>query len=129
MPATVARISPMLATDDMDASLSFFQSVLGFTPTLKSPDYSVIARDGQTIHFQRAADESVMKSMREHTEIYIEVSGIHDLWQHVKNFKDLYRIRDLFHRDYGMTEFHIVDPHSCLIFVGEPTSHLGTNSQ
>jgi len=123
MPTTAVRISPMLATDDMDASLSFFQSVLGFTPTLKSTNYCVIARDGQTIHLQRAADEAVMKSMREHTEIYIEVSGIRDLWEHVKTFKDRYRIRDLFDREYGMTEFHVVDPHSCLIFVGEPTSN------
>jgi len=121
MPTTAVRISPMLATDDMDASLCFFQAVLGFTPALKSPAYSIIARDGQTIHLQRAADEEVMKSMREHTEIYIEVSGIHDLWEHVRSFKDRYRIRDLFDREYGMTEFHIIDPHSCLIFVGEPT--------
>jgi len=124
MPATAIRISPMLATDNMDASLSFFQSVLGFTTTLRSPDYSIVGRDGQTVHLMRAADESVMKSMREHTEIYIEVAGILELWEHVKAFKDRYRIRDLFDRDYGMTEFHIADPHSCLIFVGEPTKNL-----
>ena len=124
MPTRAVRISPMLATDDMDASLSFFHSVLGFTTTLHSTDYSVVERDRQTVHLMRAADESVMKSMREHTEIYIEVSGIQDLWEHVKTFKDRYRIRDLFARDYGMTEFHIADPHSCLIFVGEPTKNL-----
>jgi predicted enzyme related to lactoylglutathione lyase len=129
MPTTAMRISPMLATDDMDATLSFFRSVLGFTTTLLSPDYSIVERNGQTIHFQCAADESVMKSMREHTEIYIEVSGILDLWQHVKTFKDRYRIRDLFDREYGMTEFHIADPHSCLIFVGEPTKNLHTNTR
>ena len=126
MPTAVVRISPMLATDNMDESLGFFQSVLGFTPILKSPDYSVIARDGQTIHLQRAASEEVMKSMREHTEIYIEVSGIHDLWEHARTFKDRYGIRDLFDREYGMTEFHIIDPHSCLIFVGEPTRSRDT---
>lgn len=63
-----------------------------------------------------------MKSMREHTEIYIEVSDIHGLWEHVKTFKNRYRIRDLFDREYGMTEFHIADPNGCLIFVGEPTN-------
>jgi hypothetical protein len=68
-----------------------------------------------------AASEDVMKSMREHTEIYIEVSNIHTLWEHVKNFKDQYRIRDVFDREYGMTEFHIADPNGCLIFVAEPT--------
>jgi hypothetical protein len=40
--------------------------------------------------------EKVMKSTREHTEIYIEVSGIHDLWEQIRTFKDRYRIRDPF---------------------------------
>lgn len=124
MPATpvVKRISPMLTTDNMEQTLSFYETVLGFTPTLKTPAYSIIERDGQTVHFQKAASQQVMKSMREHTEIYIEVSGIHDLWEHVKTFKNCYRIRDLFERDYGMTEFHIADPNGCLVFVGEATS-------
>ncbi|MFZ1919444.1 MAG: VOC family protein [Terriglobales bacterium] len=115
------RISPMLATDNMDKTILFYQSVLGFTPTMKSPDYSIIERDGQTIHLQKAASEEVMKSMREHTEIYIEVSGIHALWEHVKTFKSQYKIRDLFEREYGMTEFHVADPNGCLVFVGEST--------
>ena len=32
-----------------------------------------------------------------------------------------YRVRDLFDRDYGMTEFHVEDPNGCLVFVGQPT--------
>jgi len=42
----------------------------------------------------------------------------------VKTVKDRYRIRDLFDREYGMTEFHISDPNSCLLFVAERTSQL-----
>ncbi len=122
----VKRVSPMLATDDMEATLSFYETVLGFTPTLKTPDYCIVERDGHTVHFQKSAGEDVMKSMREHTEIYIEVSGIHDLWEHVKSFKNRYRIRDLFDRDYGMTEFHIADPNGVLVFVGEPTSQAAS---
>jgi catechol 2,3-dioxygenase-like lactoylglutathione lyase family enzyme len=118
---SVLRISPMLATDDMDATLAFYQEVLGFTPVKCSPAYSIVQRDGLTIHFQRAAGEEVLRSMREHTEIYIEVRGIHALWENVKTFKDRYKIRDLFERDYGMTEFHIIDPSGVLIFVGEAT--------
>ena len=49
---------------------------------------SIVERDGQTIHLQKAASEEVMKCMREHTEIYIEVSGIVALWEHVKTFKN-----------------------------------------
>lgn len=121
--AVAKRISPMLATADMGETILFYQSVLGFEPTMKSPEYSIVERDGQTIHFQKAASEDIMKCVREHTEIYIEVSGIQALWEHVKTFKDRYRIRDLFDREYGMTEFHIADPNGCLVFVGEPTSN------
>jgi predicted enzyme related to lactoylglutathione lyase len=116
------RISPMLATANMEETVLFYQRVLEFTPTMKSPEYSVVERDGQTIHFQKAASEEVMKCVRGHTEIYIEVSGIHALWEHVETFKNRHRIRDLFDREYGMTEFHIEDPNGCLVFVGEPTS-------
>jgi predicted enzyme related to lactoylglutathione lyase len=116
------RISPMLVAEDMEETLRFYETVLSFTPILKSPEYSIVERDGQTIHFQKAASEAVMNCVRGHTEIYIEVSGIQALWDEVKTFKDRYRVRDLFERDYGMTEFHIDDPNGCLVFVGERTS-------
>jgi catechol 2,3-dioxygenase-like lactoylglutathione lyase family enzyme len=122
IPTTAKRISPMLAVANMEETIAFYQNVLGFVPTLKSPEYAIVERDGQRIHFMKAASEEVMKCVRGHTEIYIEVVGIRSLWEHVKTFNDRYRIRELFDRDYGMTEFHIGDPNECLVFVGEPTS-------
>jgi catechol 2,3-dioxygenase-like lactoylglutathione lyase family enzyme len=119
---TAQKISPMLAAADMEETLAFYHDVLGFTPLMKSAGYAIVERDGQTIHFMKAASEEVMRCVRGHTEIYIEVSGIDSLWQHVKTFKEKYRIRELFDRDYGMTEFHIGDPNGCLVFVGERTS-------
>jgi predicted enzyme related to lactoylglutathione lyase len=112
----------MLVASDMEETLFFYETVLGFKTLMKSPAYAIIDRDGQTIHFQKAASEEVMKCVRGHTEIYIEVSGIQDLWEHVKAFKDRYKIRDLFDQAYGMTEFHIGDPNGCLVFIGERTS-------
>jgi catechol 2,3-dioxygenase-like lactoylglutathione lyase family enzyme len=121
MTLLTKRISPMLATDNMEETISFYQTVLGFLPTMSSAEYSIVERDGQTIHFHKAASEEVMKCVRGHAEIYIEVSGIRTLWQHVESLRNRYRIRDLFDREYGMTEFHIEDPNGCLVFVGEPT--------
>jgi len=118
---TAKKISPMLAVADMEETLGFYQEVLGFTARMKSPEYAIVERDGQTIHFMKAASEHVMECVRGHTEIYIEVSGIRSLWEHVKTFRARYSIRDLFDREYGMTEFHIGDPNGCLVFVGEPT--------
>jgi catechol 2,3-dioxygenase-like lactoylglutathione lyase family enzyme len=120
-PSEIKRISPMLAVADMEQTLAFYQDMLGFVPTMKSAEYSIVARDGQIIHFMKAASEDVMKRLRGHVEIYLEVRGIHGMWDHVKSFKIRYRIRDLFDREYGMTEFHIEDPNGYLIFVGEPT--------
>lgn len=111
----------MLAAADLEETLAFYREVLGFKPMMKSAEYAIIERDAQTIHFMKAASEEVMRCVRGHTEIYIEVSNIAPLWEHVKSFKDRYRIRDLFDRDYGMTEFHIEDPNGCLVFVAEPT--------
>ena len=122
MTTMAKRISPMLAVADMDETIAFYRDMLGFRLTLKSPEYSIVERDGQTIHFMKAASEEVMRCVRGHTEIYIEVSGIHSLWEHVKTFKERYRIRDLFDREYGMSEFHIADPNDRLVFVGEQTS-------
>jgi catechol 2,3-dioxygenase-like lactoylglutathione lyase family enzyme len=112
----------MLAVADMDKTLAFYHDVLGFTARLKSPDYLIVERDGQTIHFMKAASEEIVERLRGHVEIYVEVRGIHALWEHVKKLKDRYKIRDLFDREYGMTEFHIDDGNGCLVFVGEPTS-------
>ena len=119
--AVAKKISPMLAVADMDETILFYEDALGFKAVKTSPEYSIVERDGQSIHFQKAASEEVMKWVRGHTEIYIEVSGIDSLWEHVKNFKNRYRVRDLFVREYGMTEFHVEDPNGCLVFVGEPT--------
>ena len=118
----------MLAVADMDQTLAFYQDMLGFVPSMKSAEYSIVERDGQIIHFMKAASEDVMKRLRGHVEIYIEVRGIQEIWEHVKSFKIRYKIRDLFDREYGMTEFHIQDPNGYLIFVGEPTAAESKNT-
>lgn len=123
IPSTsrVKRISPMLAVADMEATLEFYTTVLRFAVTMKSPEYSIVDRDGATIHFMRAADESVMAKVRGHTEIYIEVDDIHAMHEHAKTCKVPGRLTELKVRDYGMTEFHIDDPNDCLVFVGKET--------
>ncbi len=112
----------MLAVADMEETILFYEGVLGFKPLIRSPEYAIVERDGQTIHLQKAASEEVLKSVRGHTEMYVEVSGIEELWKDVEAFKGRYRIRDLFRRGYGMTEFHVEDPNGCLVFVGETTA-------
>ena len=58
---TARKISPMLAAADMEQTLAFYHDVLGFEVARKSPEYSIVERDGQTIHFMKAASEEVMR--------------------------------------------------------------------
>ncbi len=118
---TVKKISPMLAVADMDETVSFYTTVLGFSVPMTSPEYSIIERDGSTIFLMKADNDEVVRCVRGHTEIYIEVDDIQALWQHVATYKQQYKIRDLFDQPYGMTEFHIGDPNDCLVFVGQQT--------
>jgi len=58
----------MLAVADMNETIAFYQEVLGFAPTMKSPEYSIVARDGQTIHFMKAASEGAMKNVLSYSD-------------------------------------------------------------
>lgn len=117
----VQCISPILAVADMQETIAFYRDVLGFQVAMESPEYSIVSRDGATIHLTKAADDNVMACVRGHAEIYIEVDDIAALWSRVEPLKDRYKLRGLIHQPYGMTEFHIADPNDCLVFVGQPS--------
>ena len=112
-------LSPIIAVADMQRSIDFYTEVLGFDVTRHSDAYSILTKGAASLHFTRADDPSVLDTTRGHTSIYLEVEAIASLWSHVSQFRDRYKIRDLFDREYGMREFHIIDPDDCLIFVGE----------
>ena len=112
-------LSPIIPVADMERSIQFYADVLGFDTALQSDGYSILTRDGASLHLTRAETQAVLDATRGHTSIYLEVEDIESLWSHVSRFRDRYKIRDLFDRDYGMREFHIVDPDDCLIFVGQ----------
>ena len=120
-PAYQAKtLSPIVPIADMDRSIRFYNEVLGFQTAMQSAEYSILTREGASLHLTMAADESVLEVTRGHMSFYLEIRGIETLWEHVFAFKERYKIRDLSDREYGMREFHILDPDGCLIFVGEP---------
>jgi catechol 2,3-dioxygenase-like lactoylglutathione lyase family enzyme len=112
-------LSPIIPVAEMQRSISFYTEVLGFDVVSQSGDYSILTRDDASVHLTRADDPSVLDATRGHTSFYLEVDAIESLWSHVALFRARYKVRDLFDRDYGMREFHIIDPDDCLIFVGE----------
>jgi catechol 2,3-dioxygenase-like lactoylglutathione lyase family enzyme len=123
---TAKTLSPIIPVADLQRSIRFYIEVLGFDTTVQSDSYSVLVRGGASLHLTRAENQSVLDATGGHMSIYLEVEEIESLWTHVSRFKDRYRIRDLFDREYGMREFHICDPDDCLIFVGQ---RIGTPAE
>lgn len=120
VPAYHAKaLSPIIPVADMERSVRFYIEVLGFETAMQTAAYSIVTRDAASLHLTIAEDESVLQVTRGHMSVYLEVNDIGPLWSHVSAFKDRYKIRDLFDREYGMREFHIIDPDGCLIFVGQ----------
>lgn len=112
-------LSPIIPVADMRRSIAFYTEVLGFEIARQSGDYSILTKDGASLHLTLADDASVLDATRGHISIYLELEAIEPLWTHVSLFRDRYKVRDPFDREYGMREFHIIDPDDCLIFVGE----------
>ena len=117
-PYEAKALSPILPVADLGVSTRFYGEVLGFSPLLESNDYVILRKGPASLHLTKAAP-GVMETVKGHMSIYLEVESILELWTHVSQYKDKYRIRDFFERDYGMWEFHICDPDGCLIFVGQ----------
>ena len=119
MNYTAKSLSPVLPVEDMSRAIAFYRDVLGFAAMVESTEYTVMTRGGALVHLTKAASEEVLTALRGRVSIYLEVENIADLWASVSQLKNKYRIRDLSDREYGMREFHIVDPDGCLVFVGE----------
>jgi predicted enzyme related to lactoylglutathione lyase len=112
-------ISPMVPSFDLPLSMNFFQTLLGFQVTMETEGYTVINKDGLTIHFLTAGSDIGQM------EFYLEVDQIDALWDDIKAKVGGLRHKAPFDRAYGMREIHIDVPGTnTLLFIGqriEPT--------
>ena len=119
----IVSVAPMLNVADSIAEIAFFRDVLGFTNLMNDPGYAVMHRDGNEVHIAENHDEEVLSHVNGRMQIYVQTDDIDALWQLAQPFSETYRMRALFEREYGMTEFHIHTPGGILVFVAEATGH------
>ena len=112
----VKHVSPILLVADMDEALDFYTRVLLFECVRKDPNYSIVRSGHGSIALRQADGDPPSAHAR---EVYMEVTDIEPLWNHVQQFKGQYKMRDLFDQEYGMPEFHVIAPNDCLVFVGQ----------
>jgi uncharacterized glyoxalase superfamily protein PhnB len=110
------KLTPMLQTDDMQRTIDWYQSVLGFSCTSSAgDDWCRIERDGVALMFMRNAH---MGSPHATATQYIHVDDALELWNGIKD-----RVTTEWGPEempYGLLEFAIKDPNGYLLSFGQP---------
>jgi catechol 2,3-dioxygenase-like lactoylglutathione lyase family enzyme len=108
---------PVLPSVNLDVTLDFYQK-LGFSQLSRYPNYLILARDGQEIHFflhepHHHADHSDFAC-------YIRTKGLDAL--HAEFSKAGLDVSPPANYPWGMRELNVIDPDGSLLRFGEPAA-------
>ena len=116
--ARVTQITPFVMTHDLGGSLAFFCDVLGFTCGYRADNYAFLhQRPGGAL---RVVEVDAGCDIGEQM-IYFDCDDVDAVFAGLKDSLATLpkgRVRAPFDQPYGMREFHVKDPDSCLIFYG-----------
>lgn len=116
---TATKLTPMLESHDMPATLTFYTEILNFTCVAKSDDLSwlTLSKDGIEMMFcapnqHRNIPKPIMSG-----SLYINTNEVAALWENLKDQCNIcYPLEDF---DYGMREFAIYDNNGYLLQFGQ----------
>ena len=110
------RSIPILATQDIAASLAFFNR-LGFETHAFGDNYGIAVREHVEIHFLHCAD----KHVAENTSCYVRVHDIHALRADLARHID---VGEVVETSWGMDELYVRDPSGSLVKFGQVTERM-----
>jgi catechol 2,3-dioxygenase-like lactoylglutathione lyase family enzyme len=126
------HLSPILWTKDLQATVSFYETVLGFRKQSQFPNFVSLTRDNVEIMFVLPVDEPEdCKDPNDKKEffpgpqltgsIYITTEKVDELWEFVKDKTTIESaIAD---REYLMRDFSILDNNGYELVFGEDISN------
>jgi catechol 2,3-dioxygenase-like lactoylglutathione lyase family enzyme len=97
---------PVLPALDLEASLAFYETKLGFRRHIESDDYAGVERDGVQIHLWLCDD----RNLAEHTSCRINMTGIDTLYALCRDRSVVHPDAALEEKPWGFREFSVVDP-------------------
>jgi len=116
-PSQFIQGAPVLHVQDVQATVSYYRDVLGFTADFGDDHYAVVWRDNSAIHF--------VKSLQNPT-------GVH-LFQWIRKvdtyFKEILErgakvTAEPIDRQYGVREFNTQDPNGVTIIFGQDIDEI-----
>lgn len=109
--------TPVLASLDIERSVEFFCSVLGFTKVhAEQGVYGVVTRDEVAVHFWSCSE----KHIAENTSCRIGVQGVESLYVTCKAAGVVHPNAPLSEKPWGTREFGVLDPDGNLITFVQP---------
>jgi len=126
------HLSPILWTKDLEQTISFYETVLGFKKQGQVPNYVSLTRDNVEIMFVLPIDEPEDCKDPDNKEeffpkpqltgsIYIITEKVDEIWESVK---DKARIKStIANRQYLMRDFSILDNNGYELVFGEDISN------
>lgn len=113
--------TPILASLDIEKSVDFFASKLGFTKIhVAQGEYGIVGRGKVFLHFWACGD----KYIAEATSCRVQVSGVRDLYEHCCQETIVHPNAPLSEKPWGTLEFAVLDPDGNLITFYEQSNTL-----
>jgi catechol 2,3-dioxygenase-like lactoylglutathione lyase family enzyme len=120
--ASIAAAAPQLLVDDLERSLAFYESRLGFVREFVYEGfYAGVTRDGAVIHLKCAPKVPADRQHRregEHLDAYLIVHGIRDLHREFMR-RGAPIVKPLEERPWGMLDFYVEDPDGYILCFSE----------
>ncbi|WP_082568792.1 VOC family protein [Rhizobacter sp. Root1221] len=121
MPKTVSYViaTPVLASLDIEKSVEFFCSKLGFSEIYaEQGSYGIVSSGLVSIHFWACSDRRIAEA----TGCRIGVQGIEELFERCSGHGIVHPNASLATAPWGNKEFGILDPDGNLVTFFEPGS-------
>jgi catechol 2,3-dioxygenase-like lactoylglutathione lyase family enzyme len=120
MPYRFESLAPMLQAADLNATVTWYTSVLGFKCAAQEEGWARLERDEVALMF---ITDQEFGSPQVTGVQYIYVDDAMALWNDIKNRVTAERGPE--QTDYGMLEFTIKDPNGYLLSFGQSTEGQG----
>jgi len=118
----VLGIAPQLLVDDLDSSVEYYRSRLGFqVEFIYEGFYASVSRDGCEIHLKHATkvvEDRQNRKTNEHLDAAIQVTGIDALYQEMQD-RGAAILKPLELRPWNVRDFYIEDPDGYILCFGE----------
>ena len=113
--------SPLVAVRDVEASVNFYETCLGFERELYNPDhgFALVKRGSLMVSFVKANDDAALKATAHTASAQLWMEDVAGYWDEIKdNFSNHAALAPMppMDRDYGVRELHIKDLDGFLMF-------------